>query len=325
MRATRATRARPRPVSGQPVDGAVEKLGCGAGPARKRRTELRHAVDDARPNDGRRLRSARPQAPPPAAAASQRRGRSGRAARARPSRDRRRSWRASTSTGAARIAPSAAGTEVHRRDESEPRGEEPAAADASDRDDAVLERLAQRLEHRARELRQLVEEKHASMGEADLSGPRHRPAADHRGRRCAVVRRPERRGAWTSPEPGASVPATEWMRVTSSASSCVSGGRIDGSRRPSIVLPVPGGPASRRLWPPPRRARAPAVPAPAHGRRRGRGGRAASADPIARGRRVDLLLAPEVADRLRDVTHADGVDPGERRLARRVGRAEERS
>ena len=45
---------------------------------------------------------------------------------------------------------------------------------------------------------------------------------------------------------------------------------------------------------------------------------------IRRARRGDdLLLAAEVADRLRDVTHADGVDPGERRLARRVGRAQQ--
>ena len=56
-------------------------------------------------------------------------------------------------------------------------------------------------------------------------------------------------------------------RVTSSASSSVSGGRIVARRRASIVLPTPGGPVSRRWWPPgrggleratrPRRARAP--------------------------------------------------------------------
>ena len=40
------------------------------------------------------------------------------------------------------------------------------------------------------------------------------------------------------------------MRVTSSASSGASGGRIPGKRRASIVLPVPGGPPSSRLWPP---------------------------------------------------------------------------
>src|SRR5215216_6248304 len=40
------------------------------------------------------------------------------------------------------------------------------------------------------------------------------------------------------------------MRVTSSASARVSGGRIEGSRRASIVLPTPGGPESSMLWPP---------------------------------------------------------------------------
>ncbi len=44
------------------------------------------------------------------------------------------------------------------------------------------------------------------------------------------------------------IPATLWIRVTSIASSRVSGGRIDGIRRASIVLPVPGGPSINRLW-----------------------------------------------------------------------------
>ena len=56
-------------------------------------------------------------------------------------------------------------SKVDRRDEAETRGEEPTAADARHRDDAVLERLGQRLEHRARELGKLVEKKHASMRE----------------------------------------------------------------------------------------------------------------------------------------------------------------
>src|SRR5438445_9507636 len=40
------------------------------------------------------------------------------------------------------------------------------------------------------------------------------------------------------------------MRVTSIASSGVSGGRIVGSRRASIVFPAPGGPSMMTLWPP---------------------------------------------------------------------------
>ena len=59
-----------------------------------------------------------------------------------------------------------------------------------------------------------------------------------------------RNGRWrTSPSPSWR-PATEWMRVTSTASAAVIGGRIEGSRRASIVLPVPGGPCMNRLWPP---------------------------------------------------------------------------
>ena len=57
-----------------------------------------------------------------------------------------------------------------------------------------------------------------------------------------------RKGGWrTSGCSRESSPETEWMRVTSSASSGSRGGRIPGRRRASIVLPVPGGPASSRL------------------------------------------------------------------------------
>jgi hypothetical protein len=42
-------------------------------------------------------------------------------------------------------------------------------------------------------------------------------------------------------------PPAEWIAVVSNASSGVSGGRIPGSRRASIVLPEPGGPERSRL------------------------------------------------------------------------------
>jgi hypothetical protein len=67
---------------------------------------------------------------------------------------------------------------VGRRDELKARGEQHGALATNDRDDAVLQRLAQRLERRATELRQLVEEQHAVMGEARLAGGGNRPAAD---------------------------------------------------------------------------------------------------------------------------------------------------
>ncbi len=40
------------------------------------------------------------------------------------------------------------------------------------------------------------------------------------------------------------------MRVTSTASAWLSGGRIEAIRRASIVLPVPGGPLSSTLCAP---------------------------------------------------------------------------
>ena len=60
-----------------------------------------------------------------------------------------------------------------------------------------------------------------------------------------------RKGRWriSGTSPG-NMPATEYMRVTSSASVGVMRGRIEGSERASSVLPDPGGPANKMLWPP---------------------------------------------------------------------------
>ncbi len=57
-------------------------------------------------------------------------------------------------------------------------------------------------------------------------------------------------GAGRGARPGASSPAAEWMRVISSTSACVGGGRMPVSRRASMVLPEPGGPVMSRLWAP---------------------------------------------------------------------------
>ena len=46
------------------------------------------------------------------------------------------------------------------------------------------------------------------------------------------------------------MPATEWMRVASSASSKVMSGRIVGTQRAISVLPLPGGPINSTLCPP---------------------------------------------------------------------------
>src|SRR5438094_4437884 len=54
----------------------------------------------------------------------------------------------------------------------------------------------------------------------------------------------------TRPEGESSTPATLWILVVSSASSKVKGGRIEGMRLASMVLPEPGGPIIKMLCPP---------------------------------------------------------------------------
>ena len=56
-------------------------------------------------------------------------------------------------------------------------------------------------------------------------------------------------GRVTSGAPGGSVPAIEWIAVTSSAASSSSGGSSPGSRSASIVLPAPGGPVRKQVVP----------------------------------------------------------------------------
>ena len=89
--------------------------------------------------------------------------------------------------------------------------------DARDGDDAVLERLAERLERRPLELGQLVEQQDAAVGEARLARRGAATAADDRrpSTRCGAARGTAARSI--SAPSGASTPATEWMRVTSSA------------------------------------------------------------------------------------------------------------
>ena len=151
--------------------------------------------------------------------------------------------------GADRAAEVAARAGVQRGDQHEVGRVGDAAADAHDRDGAVLERLAQRLQHAARELEQLVEEQDAVVRERDLAGAhrraRRRPAPPPTpcgGARGTGARRPapSRRAARRSNRPSSS-PAPR---------RSASGGRIPGRRWASIVLPEPGGPTNSRLWPP---------------------------------------------------------------------------
>jgi hypothetical protein len=81
---------------------------------------------------------------------------------------------------------------VHGRNELEARGQDHRASRPDDRDPALLERLAQRLEDIPAELGQLVEEQHALVGAGHLTGGQDRSPADHPGVRDRVVGGPER-------------------------------------------------------------------------------------------------------------------------------------
>ena len=159
---------------------------------------------------------------------------------------------------------------------------------ARDAHRAVLERLAQHLEHVPAELRHLVEEEHAVVREADLA----RAAATAPPPTSAtseIVWCGARNGrSVTRPDAAGSRPATEWIDVTSSASSNVSGGRtpgdaprhhrLAGPRRPDHqhVVPAGGGDLERAA-----RERLPVhvgeVAAAARGRRSGGAGSTAPA------------------------------------------------
>ena len=226
--ARRARRARvrdPRAAAGRPRSTAAPTRPP-FGAARRLRSRSR-AVENACAHGGRRLgrrcgelRRARPWHRDGEIEAIEQRARELLAIRREPLR------RARALDG--RIAARAARAHVHRPDELEASREERVAPDARDRDHAVLERLPQRLENGARELGQLVEEQHAAMGERHLARSRARTAADDRRRGRSVVRRAKRRHRTRARVPGGSRPATEWIRVTSSASARVSGGRIPG-------------------------------------------------------------------------------------------------
>ncbi len=161
------------------------------------------------------------------------------------------------------------------------------------------------------------------MREADLPGPRHGAPADDRRGRGAVVRRPERRRTRGARRPGGSVPATEWMRVTSSASSWVKRRedrrqaapehRLARARRPGEQEVV----RTRR-----QRARAPVCHAPGRGRRRDRAALPTGRDrpPAARGA---ISSSPGGSRRPRARWRTPTASmPGERGLRRGVGRAE---
>ena len=97
-----------------------------------------------------------------------------------------------TSSACCGVAEVAAGAGVHRGDQHDVGGEADRAGGAGDGDAAFLERLAQDLEDVLAELRQLVEEEHAVVGERDLAGAGDAAAADQAGVADRVMRGAER-------------------------------------------------------------------------------------------------------------------------------------
>ena len=183
-----------------------------------------------------------------------------------------------------RVAAPAARAQVHGSDELEARRVHGLALDAGDRDRAVLERLAERLERRARELRQLVEEQHAVVRERRLAGSRAGPAADDRRDGGAVVRRAERRlghERMAADElPGDGVDARDLERLVGlerREDARAAGGRA--SSCPSRAARRAAGCGVRR-----RRSRAPGGHAPDPAPLRGRASAAAGGRSAPRGR-----------------------------------------
>ena len=165
------------------------------------------------------------------------------------SRRRWRAWSAVVQPHAGLPAPARA--RVGRGDEHEARRESAERWPAHDRHLPVLQRLAQRLERRPRELRQLVEEQHAVVGEARLAGTGMRAAADEAGRRrsCGAARGtaasatspaprrgagPRRCGCASPRAPRRASAAAGCRRAAGRASSCRSraGRRAGGCGRP---------------------------------------------------------------------------------------------
>ena len=158
------------------------------------------------------------------------------------------------------------------------------------------------------------------MRQRGLARPRARPAADDRRRRRAVMRRAERRPRDERPLRRRRGPRPSGCGSPPAPRPARAAAGSPGSRRASIVLPVPGGPASSRLCRPAaaissaRRARS----WPRTSARSGSGGSAAlpfAAAPSGSSRSPRRYATASARWRTRH-----GLDAGERRLGRRLGR-----
>ena len=252
--ATRATRARPRPESGRESTARASSSAPGfegsadRGASRQpRSTRSRTAADDGSPGD------------PPSSVA-----------RARGTWTTRSKRSSSARESLSRYAASRCGEQEHSAAGS-PRppqgqrfivptstnraGKTALSLHAGDCDRPVLERLPQAPRAPAgRTPRSSSRKSTPRCARRRLAGTWPWAAsADDRRRRRGVVRRAERRPVDKRPARRASRPATEWMRVTSSACSIVSSGRMPGQPAGKHRLPRPGRAGEEKVVPARRR------------------------------------------------------------------------
>ena len=250
-RRSSARPVRPAPVHGPRAAAARPRASRSAAASSERASGASTGTDAPRPRGRARCPSARlrrsRQLGCRAAAGAQRRGRTGRAARERACRGSGRDVAGEHVHPAARIAAPAARAEVHRADELEPGGKEqrpPTRATAITPSSSGC-RSASRT---ARENSGSSSSRRTPWW-ASVASPGRGPDCRHRrsaaadavwcGARNGGVRI---RPACAGEHPGDRVDPRDLERASSS-----SGGRIPGSRRASIVFPIPGGPASSRL------------------------------------------------------------------------------
>jgi hypothetical protein len=289
--ATRPTRARPSAGKRQAIDGPVQQGACLRIAGGDVCIEPCAARDNTLADGGRGLTRRAGELAMRGNAASSRPSRSGRGARATASRGIARAAGPSTSTSAL----GRPGLRTGRGSSSRPVGNEPGKTACPDARAMLIAPSSsgwrRRLEHRPAGTRgNSSNRKNAVVGEARLSRTWSKPAAGRLlpSTRCGCG---ARNGGSSISEPVApSTPATEWECAgTSRAWRAPSGGRIPGSRRATIVFPVPGGPSRSRLWRPAAAASSTArvcpFPGPEH--RRGPG----AARPRGAGRSVARRVA----------------------------------
>ena len=227
---------------------------------------------------------------------------------------------------------------VHRGDQLEASRKARRPADTGDRDVAILEGLAQRLEDVSRKFGQLVEEQDAVVGQGHLARRHSRSAADHRSVGKRVVRRSHRCASAEAPDRtlagnrrhdcgGEGLPIVERRQESRNGSreECLAGPRRTGEeqavatgegdleRPPCLELAADLGEV--RHVSQIRRFRI-GIDIPLSG-----GGGRGKLDPPGRGQRLSPNTSPNGVRRFAQRRHADDLDPcGEACLLDSIGR-----